>query len=64
MISNGQVLFVCPSMEHAFFLAPAGSGIGLTTVALGLLKALDQRGIRVAFFKPIAQVPEGGPVQS
>jgi phosphate acetyltransferase len=53
-------------MKHAFFLAPAGSGIGLTTVALGLVKALDQRGIRVAFFKPIAQVPEGdsGPERS
>jgi len=53
-------------MKHAFFLAPAGTGIGLTTVALGLVNALDQRGIRVGFFKPIAQVSEGdsGPERS
>jgi phosphate acetyltransferase len=46
-------------MKHTFFLAPAGAGVGLTTVTLGLVSALDQRGIRVAFFKPISQVSEG-----
>ena len=42
-------------MRHPFFLAPAGTGAGLTTVALGLVNALDSRGVRVAFFKPISQ---------
>src|SRR5271157_5279864 len=53
-------------MKHAFFLAPAGSGIGLTTVALGLVNALDRKGVRVAFFRPIAQETEGdsGPERS
>jgi phosphate acetyltransferase len=53
-------------MKHAFFLAPAGSGVGLTTVTLGLVNALDRRGVRVAFFKPIAQSTEGdsGPERS
>ena len=53
-------------MRHAFFLAPAGSGVGLTTVALGLVSALDRKGVRVAFFKPIAQETEGdsGPERS
>jgi phosphate acetyltransferase len=53
-------------MKHAFFLAPAGTGVGLTTVALGLVNALDRRGVRVAFFKPIAQASEGdsGPERS
>jgi len=53
-------------MKHAFFLAPAGIDVGLTTVALGLVSALDQRGVRVAFFKPIAQRREGdtGPERS
>ena len=46
-------------MKHAFFLAPAGTSVGLTTVALGLVNALDRRGVRVAFFKPIAQVAVG-----
>jgi phosphate acetyltransferase len=48
-------------MKHTFFLAPAGSGVGLTTVTLGLVSALDRRGIRVAFFKPISQVSESEP---
>jgi len=42
-------------MKHAFFLAPAGTGTGLTTVSLGLFNALDSQGVRVAFFKPISQ---------
>jgi phosphate acetyltransferase len=46
-------------MKHAFFLAPTGIDVGLTTIALGLVSALDRRGIRVAFFKPIAQTGRG-----
>jgi phosphate acetyltransferase len=42
-------------MPHTLFLAPIGSSVGLTSVALGLLRALDSRGVRVAFFKPIGQ---------
>jgi len=46
------VIFLWP-MKHVFFLAPAGRGQGLTTVALGVVEALDRRGVRVAFYKPI-----------
>src|SRR6201998_3668618 len=42
-------------MKTAFFLAPAGRGQGLTTVALGLVAALDRRGVRVSFYKPISE---------
>lgn len=42
-------------MKHVFFLSPTGSGVGLTSVSLGMVRALDQRGVRVAFCKPIAQ---------
>jgi phosphate acetyltransferase len=45
-------------MKHAFFLAPAGRGQGLTTVALGMVEALDRRGVRVAFYKPIDESVE------
>src|SRR6478609_718274 len=53
-------------MKHTFFLAPAGTGVGLTTVTLGLVNALDRKGVRVAFFKPIAQGLDGdaGPERS
>jgi len=40
-------------MKSAFFLAPVGRGQGLTTVALGVVRALDRRGVRVSFYKPI-----------
>jgi len=42
-------------MPHTLYLVPSGSGVGLTSVALGLVRALDNRGTRVAFFKPIAE---------
>ena len=42
-------------MKHAYFLSPSGQGAGLTTVALGVARALQRRGVSVAFFKPIAQ---------
>ena len=40
---------------YTLFLAPSGSGVGLTTLALGMVRALDVRGVRVAFCKPIGQ---------
>lgn len=36
-------------------LVPTGVGVGLTTVILGLERALDAQGLKVHFFKPIAQ---------
>lgn len=42
-------------MKHTFFLAASGAGVGLTSVALGVVRALDRRGIRVGFCKPITQ---------
>ncbi|MDQ6979307.1 MAG: phosphate acetyltransferase [Mariprofundaceae bacterium] len=41
--------------KHAFFLVSHGAGTGLTTVCLGMVRALDQLGIRTGFCKPIAQ---------
>ncbi|RLL49451.1 phosphate acetyltransferase [Mariprofundus sp. EBB-1] len=53
-------------MSHAFFLASTGAGAGLTTVSLGLVRALDRLGIRTSFYKPFAQLHEGdqGPERS
>ncbi|WP_185235208.1 phosphate acetyltransferase [Teredinibacter franksiae] len=41
---------------RSFYLAPTTSGTGLTSACLGLVRALDQIGVRVAFFKPVAQI--------
>ncbi len=53
-------------MPHTLFLAPCGSGAGLTSVALGFVRALDNRGVKVAFFKPIGQTAgnDSGPERS
>ncbi|MCL6415949.1 phosphate acetyltransferase [Aestuariirhabdus sp. Z084] len=51
---------------HTFFVAPSGFGVGLTSVSLGLVRALDNVGLRVAFCKPIAQQhsSDSGPERS
>ncbi len=48
-------------MKHVFFLAASGVESGLTSISLGVFRALDRRGIRVGFCKPISQesFPEG-----
>ncbi|PIV29018.1 MAG: phosphate acetyltransferase [Zetaproteobacteria bacterium CG02_land_8_20_14_3_00_50_9] len=53
-------------MSHAFFLTSTGAGAGLTTVSLGMLRALDRLGIRTVFYKPVAQLHDGdhGPERS
>lgn len=40
---------------HTLFLAPTGFGGGLNSVSLGLIRALQNSGMKVGFFKPIAQ---------
>ncbi len=51
---------------HTFFIAPTGFGVGLTSISLGLVGALQRAGLKVGFFKPIAQPHKGdlGPERS
>ncbi|MGI9274096.1 MAG: phosphate acetyltransferase [Endozoicomonas sp.] len=51
---------------RTFFLAPTRYGVGLTSVTLGLVRVLDKLGLRVKFFKPVAQlhVNDKGPERS
>ncbi len=50
---------------HVFYVVPTGPGAGLTSVTLGLLRALDREGLRVRFFKPIRQPGDAdGPERS
>ena len=46
-------------MTHALMLVPTSQGTGLTTAVLGLFHALERQGIKVHFFKPIAQNVNG-----
>ena len=51
-------------MSKSFFIAPTAKNAGLTSVSLGLLRALDQIGVKVGFFKPITQITLGRPDHS
>ncbi|WP_150539684.1 phosphate acetyltransferase [Actinobacillus vicugnae] len=42
-------------MSRTIILIPTTTGVGLTSVSLGLVHALEQKGSKVGFLKPIAQ---------
>lgn len=47
-------------MKHVFLTVPTGAKVGLSTVSIGLVRALERQGVRVAFMKPIAQPVTAG----
>ncbi|WP_432546755.1 phosphate acetyltransferase [Kineococcus sp. SYSU DK004] len=47
-------------MARTLLVVPTGHGAGLTSTCLGLLRALDARGVAVGFHKPLAQATRGG----
>ena len=52
-------------MARSLLVAPAAENVGLATTCLGLLRALDRRGVKVAFVKPVAQPrTDGSPDRS
>ncbi len=46
-------------MAQNLFIAPTDLRSGLTSICMGLVRALDHIGVRVGFFKPIAQSSHG-----
>ncbi|QIW16240.1 phosphate acetyltransferase [Pasteurellaceae bacterium RH1A] len=46
-------------MSRTIILIPTSTGVGLTSVSLGLVHALEQKGAKVGFLKPIAQPVSG-----
>jgi phosphate acetyltransferase len=52
-------------MARSLLIAPAADDVGLARTCLGILRALDRRGVKVAYVKPVAQPrPDGGPDRS
>lgn len=51
---------------RTFLIVPTGFGVGLTSISLGLVRALELAGLKVGFCKPIAQQHDGdfGPERS
>jgi phosphate acetyltransferase len=47
-------------MARSLLVAPTGSGAGLTSTCLGMVRALDRSGVTVSFAKPVAQPGPGG----
>jgi hypothetical protein len=46
--------------RHPLLVVPASPWAGLASTCLGLVRALDRRGVRVAFVKPVAQPLDNG----
>jgi len=55
-----------PKQTQCIYLVPTGPRVGLTSVSMGLVRALDRNGIKAGFFKPVAQLFRGdtGPERS
>ena len=52
-------------MARTLLVVPTAVGVGLARTCLGVVRALDRRGVNVAFVKPVAQPrPDGGPDRS
>ena len=41
-------------MSRCLLVVPTGSGVGLTSVSLGIVRALDRLGIQASFVRPIS----------
>ncbi|MGM3175289.1 phosphate acetyltransferase [Dickeya lacustris] len=46
-------------MSRIIMLIPTGTSVGLTSVSLGVIRSMEQKGVRLSVFKPIAQ-PRAG----
>ena len=46
-------------MSRRIMLIPVGTSVGLTTVSMGLVRALEEQAININFFKPLAQPRRG-----
>ncbi|GAA5160210.1 phosphate acetyltransferase [Viridibacterium curvum] len=44
---------------QTFFLAPVRQNVGLTSISLGVVRALQREGLRVGFVKPVSQDESG-----
>lgn len=42
-------------MSRTIMLVPISAGVGITSVSLGTLRALERNGVGVSFFKPVAE---------
>ncbi|MEA9389938.1 phosphate acetyltransferase [Acerihabitans sp. TG2] len=48
-------------MSRTIMLVPTGPSVGLTSVSLGVIRAIERQGVRLSIYKPIAQPPGSDP---
>ena len=46
-------------MSRTIMLIPTGTSVGLTSVSLGVIRAMERKGVRLSVYKPIAQPRSG-----
>lgn len=46
-------------MSRTIMIIPISLGVGLTSISLGLIQALEQKGAKIGFIKPISQPANG-----
>jgi len=46
-------------VSRTIMLIPTGTSVGLTSISLGVIRAMEQKGVRLSVFKPIAQPRSG-----
>ena len=51
------------NFTQIFLVTPAGEGVGLTSIALGIVRALQRQGVEVRFAKPVDQGPADNSVR-
>lgn len=49
-----------PHNARTLMLVPVGAGVGMTSVSLGLIRALERNRVEVQFFKPVAEPSPNG----
>ncbi|AWX13362.1 phosphate acetyltransferase [Mergibacter septicus] len=47
-------------MSRTIMIIPISLGVGLTSISLGLIQALEQKGVKIGFIKPISQPSNDG----
>jgi len=47
-------------VSRTIMLIPTGTSVGLTSISLGVIRAMERKGVRLSVFKPIAQPRLGG----
>ena len=47
-------------MSRTIILIPTGTSVGLSSVSLGVVRSMEQKGVSLSFFKPVAQPRRAG----